>query len=102
MYSNTKATSNASIPVLKHVTNDDVLIEAIYNPQTMKASFVVGKDGKFEPKETYFDSNTGRTYVPFVDDQIEKGYVVLPTAIKVPESTKDLLQKVQNFIHKYC
>jgi hypothetical protein len=59
--------------------HDKTLLEEIYDPISEKAQFILFRNGSREIVTTYKDPTNGNIYVPFVDDFIRKGLVLLPT-----------------------
>src|SRR5437667_2891621 len=84
------------------VRDDGTLVELVYDPVRHLTSFVVLQDGqwRFEPS---LDSGENRRIVPFSpqNNLIRTGALLLPSAPEEYGSERELIGKIQAYIHRY-
>lgn len=95
---------NKNKPILKtSIVTPDALYEMVYDRVNQKSSFFkMNRHGKLECflNEVELD---GMTYKPLPPtyNLVEKGVILFPSLAAPYESEEEILNEIQNFIHKY-
>lgn len=90
-----------SIEISSIILNDGTIIEMLYDKQKNTTNLAICKDGKIEIKKSY--KFNGILYRPHSPNKniINSGVILFPSEPKEFVSQKELIQKIQTFIHKY-
>ena len=81
---------------------DSLIAETVYNPETKNTLFATCNNAELIKMSEYVE-NDGQEIYPLDanSDVISKGIVLLPSKPEDYTNEQDLIQEIQNFIHKY-
>ena len=79
----------------------NLLVDLVYDPLTKTASFAVYDPQKDEVKYVKEVSDYPIIYEPYIDENVLKGNVLLPSKAEEYESDEKLCEEINNFILKY-
>jgi hypothetical protein len=87
--------------VASMILDDGSIVEMIYDPQKMKTSFIVFKDGEYTTEDLITIENMD--YVPFysIGGIVKNNVVLFPTGVEKFDNEDELIAEVRRFIHKY-
>jgi len=91
-----------SLPGVSEVFADGTVVEMAYQPTEAKTSFIVWKDGQWS-REQQFQTSTGRVLVPYspYNNLVKNEVVLFPSEPAEYGSEDELIQALQDFIHRY-
>ena len=90
------------IPIVSSVEDDGRVVEMIYDPKRRKTAFAVWRDEKWT-LELQIDAGVNRKLVPYspYNNLIKNRIVLFPAGPEEYGSEKELIDRIQGFIHRY-
>jgi hypothetical protein len=97
-----KEVSRAGIPTVSANLSDGRIVELLYDPETEKTAFAVGKEGKWII-EKEINLSDSQKLLPYSgkNNLIENGIVLLPSQPEEYGSEEALQADIRSFIRKY-
>ncbi len=99
---NQKKVNENEVPTLGAVMSDGTLLEMVYDPVKQEGKLIVSRDGNSSEKlDKFTDEKSNKIYIPYMSDEVYKGFLYLPSEVGEALSAQDLVYKIRNFFNKY-
>lgn len=88
------------VHILGKVLNDKTILETVYDPQKENGSLIIRyPDGRIQRVKQF--THNHNKYLPLIDEQVKKRYVILPSDISSNNDPIQLRMDIQNVIHRH-
>lgn len=97
-----KRVEKRTAPAVSRILADGTLVEMLYRPKTRSTAFAVFRNGVWTLQRQIEDED-GSTLIPFSPDNnlIKNEAVLLPSEPREYGSEKQLIDDIQEFLHRY-
>ncbi len=98
-----KTKGERATPTISAITNDNTLIELVYDPFEKRTALAISEEGQWRV-EKCFETKTGERLVPYRADNtlIKHNVVLLPSEPEEYGTTAELLADIRTYIHRYA